>query len=121
MQALRVRPELEDLLGKGAKAAEPQMPFFEARTSIQAEQFDGMGLPEIQAHMQRARAYDYAAAVLRGGAGGFSTVGLGPGYSPNDPSHGPRTEAYDNSVLAEALRNEPVSYTHLTLPTKRIV
>ena len=31
---------------------------------------------------------------------------LGPAYTPNDPSHGPRTEAYDNSVLAEALRAE---------------
>ena len=97
---LKKHPELPDLIGKGARAAEPEMPFFERRTSIFGEQFDGMSLPELQAHLARANAYEFAAQQLRRGLGGYAGGGPIKGTPPIDLNHGQRAANYDASVLA---------------------
>ena len=83
MQALRKHKELEDLIGsRGVRAKVPEMPFYEARTSIFGEALDGLSIPESQAHMARAQAHEFAAAALRRGMTGYTDSGLAPRGSP---------------------------------------
>ena len=96
---LKKHPELPDLIGKGARATEPEMPFFERRTSIFGEQFDGMSLPELQAHLARAHAYDFVAQQLR--SGGVTASAPIKGTPPIDLNHGAKAANYDASVLAD--------------------
>ena len=102
---LKKHPELEDLLGKGVRAKEPEMPFYEARTSMFGEQWDGLSLPELQSHLARAQAYDTVEAYMRRGAAPFPQ-GTPKGTPPIDLGHGQRAAQYDAGILADELQAE---------------
>ncbi len=103
---LKKHPELQDLLGKGVRAKEPEMPFYEARTSIFGEQWDGLSLQELQQHLALAQAYEAAEAHLRRGMAQYATSGLPRGTPPIDLGHGQRAAQYDAGVLANELQAE---------------
>ena len=102
---LKKHPELEDLLGKGVRAKEPEMPFYEAITSMFGERWDGLSLPELQQHLARAQAYDTVASYMRRGAAPFPQ-GAPRGTPPIDLGHQQRAAAYDAGILANELQAE---------------
>ena len=53
MNQLKRQPVFDDLLGKGARIKGHEMPFFDARNSIFATQFDDMSVADLQAHLAR--------------------------------------------------------------------
>ena len=102
---LKKHPELEDLLGKGVRARAPEMPYYEARTFMFGERWDGLSLPELQQHLARAQAYDTVEAYMRRGTAPFPQ-GTPRGTPPIDLGHGERAAQYDAGILANELQAE---------------
>ena len=103
---LKKHPELEDLLGKGVRARVPEMPFYEARTSMFGERWDGLSLPELQQHLARAQAYDTVEAYMRRGTAPIAPSAAPRGTPPIDLGHGERAAQYDAGILANELQAE---------------
>ena len=80
--------------------------------------------------MEPVRANGFVGSVLEGGAVNFKDIYFNPhGHGTHTESYGHISkeifavnEVFDNYFFRASLISiEPVSYTHLTLPTKRIV
>ena len=103
MNQLKRQPVFDDLLGKGARIKGHEMPFFDARNSIFATQFDDMSVADLQAHLARASAHSFAEAEIRKGMATYQAEMAPRPTPPMDSGHAARAEAYDNANLASAL------------------